>query len=188
MSLQLGRGKGDSQILRDLTISDDESLKEIFFHSFPKEEAPQTLNIISQIVRETSQPSPVCLGFEEQGHLVGAIANSPVYFDADPQVSAYILAPLAVHNSHQKKGIATQLIEASKARLGEKGVDVLLVYGDPSYYGRYGFDLDLAKRFVPPYPLQFEFGWQAVKLSSRDIANARYEFRCVDALSDAALW
>ena len=68
------------------------------------------------------------------------------------------------------------------------GVDLLFVHGDPNYYGKHRFDVELAQQFIPPYPLEYEFDWQAMMLSSNDIADARYHFSCVDALSDASLW
>ena len=67
-------------------------------------------------------------------------------------------------------------------------VDALLVYGDPEYYGRYGFDAELGKHFIPPYPLEYKFGWQALILNDKDINDATLSFECVSALSDAVLW
>jgi putative acetyltransferase len=103
-------------------------------------------------------------------------------------MSAYILAPLATHQSHQKKGLATKLIESAKTHFHTNNIDALLVYGDPEYYGRYGFNADLGKHFIPPYPLEYDFGWQALMLNDTDLNDRKLTFTCVDALSDAALW
>ena len=177
-----------TRMIRHLTVDDLAGLREIFFNSFSEEEAPVTYRVISQIVTDRVQPPSLCLGYDEGGELAGAISLSPVYFDDGPAISAYILAPLAVHEIHQGTGIATKLITRSKTDLIGMGVDLLFVYGDPDYYGRHGFEVDLAKRFIPPYPLEYEFGWQAVRLSSNDIGNTTHHFSCVDALSDASLW
>ncbi|MAT88089.1 MAG: GNAT family N-acetyltransferase, partial [Aestuariivita sp.] len=73
-------------------------------------------------------------------------------------ITAYILAPLATHELHQKQGIATRLIDAAKSHFIKNNVDALLVYGDPAYYRRYGFDVELGKHFIPTHPLEYEFG------------------------------
>ncbi|MFT6558274.1 GNAT family N-acetyltransferase [Sneathiella sp.] len=175
-------------MIRDLTLNDFGCLKEVFYNSFSEDEAPLTYDVITKIICTKAQPPSLCLGYEEGDKLVGAVAFSPIYFEDNPQMSAYILAPLAVHIVHQKKGIATKLIDKSKEKLSDLGVDVLLVYGDPNYYGRYGFNVELAKQFIPPYPLEYEFGWQAMMLNSKDIKKDIYKFSCVKALSDASLW
>ena len=50
-----------------------------------------------------------------------------------------------------KKGIAMKPSEEAKAKLIREKVEALLVDGNPQYYGRYGFEADLGKHFIPPY-------------------------------------
>ena len=83
---------------------------------------------------------------------------------------------------------ATKLIESAKAHFHANNIDALLVYGDPEYYGKYGFYADLGKHFIPPYPLEYDFGWQALMLNDTHLNDRKLAFTCVDALSDAALW
>ena len=175
-------------MIRDLLVSDLPDTENVFFNSFSKDEAPVTFAVIKELVSEMSKPPSFCLGYEREGKIVGAVGFSPVYFSSDVEVSAYILAPLAVHESEQGKGIAKQLIDTAKAHFTDKGIDALLVYGDPQYYSRHGFVVELGKHFIPPYPLEYEFGWQALLLSETKVDDAKLEFSCVSALSDAALW
>ena len=42
--------------------------------------------------------------------------------------------------------------------LTKEGVDVLLFYGDPAYYRRFGFLEKTGPAFIPPYPLKYPFG------------------------------
>ena len=95
---------------------------------------------------------------------------------------------MAVHRSCQNQGIARKLVEHGKTHLTAQGVDVLLVYGDPAFYHRFGFDADLAKKFVPPYPLTYEFGWQAMMLSDKQLVAGPYPLTCVKSLSNPAYW
>ena len=175
-------------MIRALTLRDLDAIEYTFFNSFSAEEAPITYAVIASLISENDSQSNYCLGYELDGKIVSAVGFSPVRFDVEADISAYILAPLATHKLHQKKGIATKLIDAAKSHFIKNSVDALLVYGDPAYYGRYGFDVDLGKHFVPPYPLEYEFGWQAMMLNDKDVRKVTLKFTCVNALSDAALW
>ena len=73
---------------------------------------------------------------------------------SDTGISGYILAPLAVSSEHQKQGVGSNLINAGIDMLTKDGVGVLLVYGDPAYYGKFGFKEEIGHSFVPPYTLQ----------------------------------
>lgn len=73
-------------------------------------------------------------------------------------------------------------------RLAEQGVDLFLVYGDPAYYGRFGFQAETAARFVSPYPLRYPSGWLAFQRSQAGAGEPRHRLSCVQALQDPALW
>jgi putative acetyltransferase len=178
----------EGAMIRTLVASDLDSIEDTFFNSFSAEEAPITYAVIKSLISENDSQNNYCIGYELDGKVVSAVGFSPVCFDTASDISAYILAPIATHKLHQQKGIATKLIDAAKAHFIKNRVDALLVYGDPAYYGRYGFDVGLGKHFAPPYPLEYEFGWQAMMLSDRDFADEKLTFTCVNALSDAALW
>ena len=175
-------------MIRKLTINDLSAVKETFFNSFSAEEAPITYPVIRSLIEDDATNNNYCIGNELDGKIVSVVSFSPVFFKSDNEISGYILAPLATHQSHQKKGLATKLIESAKTYFSENGIDALLVYGDPEYYGRYGFHADLGKHFIPPYPLEYDFGWQALMLNDTDLSDRKLTFTCVDALSDAALW
>lgn len=77
-----------------------------------------------------------------------------------------LLGPLAVAPDHQRQGIGRRLVEEGLARLKAQGVALVLVLGDPAYYGRLGF---LPERDVlAPYPLPDEWAtaWQSVRLDT----------------------
>ncbi len=63
--------------------------------------------------------------------------------------SALLLGPVAVHPTHQGEGLGGVLIRHSLAEARLQGWTQVILIGDASYYGRYGFaraDLD----FPPP--------------------------------------
>ena len=68
------------------------------------------------------------------------------------------------------------------------GVNVLFVYGDPQYYGRFGFRTDAAKQYTAPYRLQYPFGWQAMALDDGCTTSSSGIIACVTSLCDPSLW
>lgn len=175
-------------MITTLMSSDLASLEEVFFNSFSEQEAPSTFKLISEIIESQESDSSICLGYNIDDKLVAGVAFSPVFMDDKSGPSAYILAPLAVHKSYQNMGIARKLIENGKAILKERGINFLLVYGDPEFYKRFGFRADLGCFFVPPYKLEFEFGWQAINLGEAQTGSAKHRFTCIKPLSNASLW
>ncbi len=84
--------------------------------------------------------------------------------------------------------MGTILIESGMDRLSRMGVNVLFVYGDPKYYGKFEFNADLASGYSPPYELQYPFGWQAIILSEGVFTESTVRISCVDPLKNAELW
>ncbi len=100
----------------------------------------------------------------------------------------YILAPLGVKPDYQKRRIGSKLIEYGLQQLSEMGVNVVFVYGDPKYYGRFGFSTDAAQQYTTPYKLQYPFGWQAIVLKEYAIEKWPAAITCVAPLCDPKLW
>jgi putative acetyltransferase len=61
------------------------------------------------------------------------------------------LAPLCVVPEHHRKGIGRSLVEEGLKRAREQGWEAVFVLGDPGYYKRFGFRVDLAQGFSSPY-------------------------------------
>lgn len=138
----------------------------------------------------TGHPAPTafCLVAELDGAVAGHIAFSPVEITGAPGLRACILAPLGVKPEHQRHGIGTSLIEHGMQALADNGVHIMFVYGDPAYYGRFGFSATAAAPYVPPYKLQYEFGWQAAVLNDHTALQSSAPIACVKALCDPQLW
>ena len=96
-----------------------------------------------------------------EGGVVGAIRYWPVNIvagrvesvasggESGGSGSALLLGPVAVHPTHQGEGLGGVLIRHSLAEARLQGWTQVILIGDASYYGRYGFaraDLD----FPPP--------------------------------------
>jgi putative acetyltransferase len=105
-----------------------------------------------------------------------------------PERLGYLLAPLAVSPAHQRHRIGSRLVQNGIERLAKTSAEVLLVYGDPDYYGRFGFTVDAAISYLPPYPLQYPFGWQGMAINGDGTVSAPVNIACVASLHDPALW
>jgi putative acetyltransferase len=93
---------------------------------------------------------------EDAGQVVAHIAFSRLEIRADDgAVSALALAPVAVTPARQHEGIGAALIQESLAQCAESGHGIVLVLGDPAYYGRFGFSGELAQ------PLESEYACEA---------------------------
>lgn len=90
--------------------------------------------------------SLVAAADEPVGHIAFSRLTLP-----DAPVRASALAPLAVLPSCQRQGIGTALVEDGLRRLAASGEDLVLVLGEPAYYGRFGFAAQDAAPLKTPY-------------------------------------
>jgi putative acetyltransferase len=60
---------------------------------------------------------------------------------------ALALAPVSVAPRWQRSGIGSALIREALSRARQESWDAVFVLGDPSFYGRFGFDPQLASEF-----------------------------------------
>jgi putative acetyltransferase len=81
----------------------------------------------------------------------GHIAYSFLRLLDVPTIKACVLAPLAVVPSFRQQGIGAELVRHSLDRLRDDGYDLVVVLGEPHYYGRFGFDPKLAEKLKTPY-------------------------------------
>ncbi len=124
---------------------------------------------------------------ETEGAIVGHAAFSPVTIENDTNFQGYILAPLGIKPGYQKRCIGSQLIKSGMQQLANMSVDILFVYGYPKYYNRFVFNVDAAERYIPPYRLEYPFGWQGIALKEGSVQKSSVKINCVASLCDSAL-
>jgi len=168
--------------------TDLESIQRAIETAFSDEENKVIMNLVAELSREIASPSIKTLIAEIDNQVIGYVSYSPIFLKSDSSISGYILAPLAVSPEHQKQGVGSNLINSGIDMLTREGVDVLLVYGDPEYYGRLGFKEETARSFLPPYKLQYPFGWLGMMLNETAVPDKPIKFECVAALSKPDLW
>ena len=87
---------------------------------------------------------------DETGALAGAIRFWPVYVGGWPVL---LLGPVAVHPTHQGEGLGAMLIQGGLDAARAQGWQRVMLVGDASYYGRFGFwKLDAVEMPPPTNP------------------------------------
>jgi putative acetyltransferase len=77
----------------------------------------------------------------ETGEVVGHVALTRGWIDADRRlVELLVLSPLSVRPDRQRRGLGRRLVEAAVAEAERLGAPLVLLEGDPGYYGALGFE------------------------------------------------
>ena len=174
--------------IRHFQKTDLDSILTVIETAFSDEENKVIMNLVQELHQETSSPSIKSLVAEVDNEMIGYVSFSPIFLKSDSSISGYILAPLAISPEHQKQGIGSSLIKSGINILTQDGAGVLLVYGDPAFYGRFGFNEEIGRTFTPPYPLEYPFGWTGMMLNGTTAPEEPIQFECITALSKPDLW
>ena len=173
--------------IRIATTKDSNHIYKVHFSAFPEEERDIVAKLATNLLAEESTPQIISLVAESDSIVVGHIAFSPLKIDRKNWIG-YILAPLGVMPEYQNKSIGSKLIQSGVKRLLEMEVNMLFVYGDPKFYGRFGFNAETASKYYTSYELQYPFGWQAITLNDCSNITEPVTINCVESLSDPKLW
>ena len=174
--------------IRTATGDDVQDIRGIHLSAFPEGEGEVVAGLAEKLLAEETVPPTLSFLAEEDEAVLGHVVFSPVTVEGEEDMLVYILAPLAVKPESQRGGVGTRLVESGMEHLAELGADVVLVYGDPSYYGRFGFSEEAARNFTPAYTLQFPTGWQACVIREGGVPEEPAAIACVGPLNDPGLW
>lgn len=144
-----------SETLADL--ADIEAVTEAAFRGAPH--TSHNEQVILAALRDVGALS-VSLVAEQDGSIIGHVAVSPVSI-FDRASGWFGIGPISVTPKRQGRGIGSQLMRETLARLSEQGASGCVVLGDPSYYQRFGFkpEATLVLPGVPPeYFMAMSFG------------------------------
>ena len=111
--------------------------------------APGREALSSYKLRANVDPvSKLCLvARDNSGVLAGAVRHWPVRIEAS---RAILLGPIAVHPTRQGEGLGAYMIAESQRRALDLGWERMLLVGDSSYYGRFGFSRVDGIELPPP--------------------------------------
>lgn len=137
--------------IRTESPADFPTIRNILKAAFATE--PHSRQTEHLIVEELRKAGAMTIGLvaEEDGVVVGHIAFSPAKIDGK-DCGWFMLGPVAVEPSHQKRGIGGALIREGLRQLRALGAKGCALVGHPAYYGRFGFAhvVSLGMEGVPP--------------------------------------
>lgn len=113
------------------------------------------------------------------GAVVGYILFSPLTLTRGSEtLRASALAPLAVRPDWQRRGVGGALVRMGLEICASRGVAVVAVVGEPTYYGRFGFSPELGRAVISP----FEFPhFQVIELETAALESGGWTARYANA-------
>lgn len=159
----------------------------VFTSSEGAEEGAAIGRLVRNLLRDTpSEDIYIFVGIDNADLAGGAIFSRLTYADDLRQV--FILSPMAVATEWQGKGVGQALLNHALTALRMSGVDVVITYGDPAFYGKVGFVALREADAAPPLPLSLPEGWIGQSLKGAKLAPLQGASTCVSALRDPDFW
>ena len=100
---------------------------------------------------------------EEHGAVVGHVLTSWVGLEGSAR-RLLQLGPIGVLPEHQGGGIGSALVHATLERARELNETLVLLEGDPAYYGRFGFVRADELGLLPPPQALYDWAFQVAVL------------------------
>ncbi|WP_297340602.1 N-acetyltransferase [Pseudophaeobacter sp.] len=173
------------------TGGDEQRIVGLFEAVFTASEGAEEGGIIGRLVYNLLSDTPrediQIFTSIENAELTGAAIFSRLTYADDPR-QVFILSPMAVATDQQGKGGGQALLNHALTALRAGGVDVVITYGDPAFYGKVGFMALREADAASPLPLSFPEGWIGQSLNGAPLQPLQGNCTCVPALRDPGIW
>ena len=171
--------------------SDRIAISGIHMSAFGQEQGQEIVELVNGMLDDVTAKPLLSLVAETDGRLVGHILFTVARLQPDDEeVSARILAPLAVSRHFQGEGVGGMLIRAGLKQLAESGVDLVFVLGHPGYYPKFGFQTAGVLGFAAPYQIPSEHAdaWMVQELKAGVIGRIEAKVQCSEVLNQPRHW
>jgi len=169
---------------------DLEEIEQLYIDVFTASENEtegQTVGLIAyKLMTDTVDGNVYAFTAVEDDVIIGCVFFSKLTFSNNR--TSYMLSPMAIKTSEQKKGLGQKLISYGLNELKNIGVETVLTYGDPSFYSKVGFAAVSVEVIPPPFKLSFSDGWLVNSLSTKELETITGKSGCVKAFNNADLW
>ena len=162
--------------VREATPRDIPALEKLYSAAFPGEDlVPLLHNLYKESGNNGVVGSLVAVDGTEKEDIIGSIIFTKCKVQNQDVTSrtanneVALLGPLCVVPSSQKQGYGGLLVRTGIQRMKETGKRRILVLGNPTFYGRFGFQAD--NRIQAPYamPEKYAKAWQSLDLSEGNV-------------------
>jgi len=177
--------------IRRATETDRADILHVHQSAFGKEQGPEVVELVSGLLADETAKPLLSLVAEIGGRVVGHVLFTAVHLrSSQHSASAQILAPLAVSEEHQRKGIGGSLVNEGLKQLAASGFELVFVLGHPDYYPKFGFIPAGALGYEAPYPIppEHEDAWMVRALKPGIIGSAQGRIRCAVTLDQPQHW
>ena len=147
-------------------------------------------NLVEEMLKDPSGEPMFSLVAELGDQLAGHVLFTSATVESHSEVTAQLLAPLAVTRAQQDKGVGGRLVDDGLERLKKAGVELVFVLGYPDYYSRFGFVPAGVRGFQAPYPIlpKNADAWMVRELAPGAIDQYAGTVRCSNALDHPQYW
>jgi putative acetyltransferase len=180
-----------SVCVRKAAESDRRAIADVVTMAFGPAEGAEIVQLIADLVADTSAQPVLSLVATMGDRVIGHVLFSHAWVGTGGrQISATILAPLAVHPDFQRQGIGGQLVAEGLRQLAESDVDLVFVLGHPDYYPRFGFAEAGVLGFDAPYPIapKNAGAWMVQELRPGILGAVQGTVRCAHAMDEPRYW
>ena len=181
--------QGSNTSLRKASEHDLPAVLQLHRAAFPAGEIEQITQVVTELWSISSDATHSALHWvitEPRQTIVGHLSLSSIT-TRNGQMLGWILAPLAVAPAQQGQGLGSELVHHAIGHAMNSHQPRILVYGDPGFYGRFGFDQQQAIHFKPPFALTQPLGWQGIISRGKELHHP-VDMKCHPELMHAQLW
>jgi len=177
--------------IRSAARMDRDAIGEVHVQAFGAEEGPSIAALVNDLRRDETAAPLLSLVAVDRERLIGHILYSRVrVVPCEDQVSARILAPLAVLPEAWGRGVGGRLIRTGLNQLQSSGVELVFVLGHPGYYSRFGFEPAGIHGLAAPYPIPEARAdaWMVRELASGAVGSVTGKVQCARVLDQPEHW
>jgi putative acetyltransferase len=126
-------------------------------------------------------PELAFVATDDNGNVVGHTMLS--YTELEGSRNVLQLSPIAVAPARQRQGVGSALVRHALAAADQRGEPLVVLVGDPRYYGRFGFRPSSEVGVLPPVN-ELDAPWQVATLSAHN-ESVRGRIRLPRAFDEA---
>ena len=177
--------------IRKAVDADFPAIADLAWSAFGSTEGPEIVQLIAALSADpTAQPLLSLVAVLDDRVVGHVLFSKATLAPSSRDVTAALLAPLAVLPDVQSQGIGSRLVTEGLRLLSDAGTELVFVLGHPGYYPRFGFREAGIRGFAAPHPIPDKnaAAWMVCELRPGAIGQEQGQVACADAIADLKYW